>query len=1012
MAFRLTEGGRLIDRSETVSFSFNGAALEGHPGDTLASALLANDRVLMGRSFKYHRPRGAIASGAEEPNALMGIGQGARFEPNARATTTELAAGMHAISQNHWPSLERDIGAINAAVASVAPVFSAGFYYKTFMYPRAAWKHVYEPFIRQAAGLGRAPTEPDPDSYEHLHAFADVLVAGGGLAGLTAARAAAASGAKVLLAEQTAHLGGRALVETDIEIEGRPAADWAAEQEAALEAMENVVIRRRCMAAGLYDHGWSLLYERVAEDGAADGAPRHRLWKVRARQIVVATGAIERPLTFAMNDVPGVMLAGAVRDYIRLWGVCPGRRAVVFANNDDAYRTALALHDAGAEVAAVIDPRPEPGGPLPEAVTARGIALHPGHGIARVKGGKRVEGVEIGRITGTGQMGGSGGLVSCDLVAMSGGWSPVVHLYSHCGGKLAWDDAAAMFRPHPERGAPIGPDGQVNTRCAGTANGELMTGPALADAAEAGLAAAMAAGFAGAQASMPQVSEPGQGPLMAHWFTPARGKYIHGTKHWVDYQNDVTAGDVRVAAREGYESVEHTKRYTTLGMANDQGKTSNINGLALLADELGMPIPEVGTTTFRPPYTPISLGAIAGRERGALFKAIRKTAMHDWHAAHGADFEPVGDWFRPYCYLRAGEDRHAAVTREVQNTRRNVGMLDASTLGKIVVQGPDAPAFLDRIYTNMMSSLRVGRCRYGLMCNENGFLFDDGVVVRLSEDAYLLHTTSGGSDRVAAHLEEWLQTEWWDLRVHTLNVTDNWAQVAVAGPKAREVLRDAGIDIDLSAGALPFMGMAEGTLAGCPVRLFRITFSGELGFEVATPAVFGQRLWDAIGAAGAPHGIMPYGTEALHVMRAEKGFIMIGDETDGTVTPQDLGLHWAVSRKKADFIGKRAQERIDLTRPDRKQLVGLLTEDPKTVLPDGAHAVRELREAGRPMETIGHVSSTYFSPTLGHSIAMALIESGRERMGEVLKFPLEDGSVIRAEVVDPVFYDKEGARNV
>ena len=1012
MAFRLSEGGRLIDRAATVSFSFNGTAYTGYAGDTLASALLANDQVLMGRSFKYHRPRGAIASGSEEPNALMGIGQGARFVPNTRATTTELAPGMHAISQNHWPSLEHDIGAINAVVASLAPVFSAGFYYKTFMYPRAAWKHVYEPMIRQAAGLGRAPTAADPDTYEHLHAFADVLIVGGGPSGLMAARAAADSGAKVLLVEQSAHLGGRALSESDIEIAGQPAADWAAAQVAALESMDNVVIRRCCMAAGLYDHGWVLLYERVEEHSPANGAPRHRLWKLRTKQAVVATGAIERPLTFAMNDVPGVMLAGAVRDYIRLWGVCPGGRAVVFANNDDAYRTALALAETGAEVAAVLDPRAEPAGPLAEAVRARGIALYPGHGIAKVKGAKRVEGVEIGRITASGQMGGATTPISCDLVAMSGGWSPVVHLYSHCGGRLAWDEAGAMFRPAPERGAPIGPDGAVNTRCAGTANGALMTAPALADAAEAGLAAATAAGFTGAAAQIPDVSEPEQGALAPHWFTPARGKYAHGIKHFVDFQNDVTAVDVRAAAREGYESVEHTKRYTTLGMANDQGKTSNINGLALLADELGMPIPEVGTTTFRPPYTPIELGAIAGRERGALFKAIRKTAMHDWHAAHGADFEPVGDWFRPYCYLRTGEDRRAAVTREVQNTRKNVGMLDASTLGKIAVKGPDAPAFLDRIYTNMMSSLRVGRCRYGLMCNENGFLFDDGVVARVAEDEYLLHTTSGGSDRVAGHLEEWLQTEWWDLRVHTLNVTDNWAQIAVAGPRARDVLREAGIDIDLSAEALPFMSWREGTLAGCPVRIFRITFSGELGFEVATPAVFGQRLWDAIAEAGAAHGIMPYGTEALHVMRAEKGFIMIGDETDGTVTPQDLGLHWAVSKKKDDFIGKRAQARSDLARPDRKQLVGLLTQTASTVLPDGAHAVRELREKGKPMETIGHVTSSYLSPTLGRSIAMALIERGRERMGEVLKFPLEDGSVIRAEVVEPAFYDKEGARNV
>jgi len=1013
MAFRLNSGGRLIDRSAAVTFSFNGAALTGFAGDTLASALLANDRVLVGRSFKYHRPRGVIASGAEEPNALMGVGQGARFEPNQRATTTDLTEGMHAISQNHWPSLEHDIGAINAAVASLAPVFSAGFYYKTFMYPRAAWKHVYEPVIRRAAGLGKAPTEADPDSYEHMHAFCDVLVIGAGPAGLMAARAAAASGARVWLVEQTAHLGGRALVEEDVEIDGKPAADWAAAQEAALAEMDNVVIRRRCMASGLYDHGWALLYERVADHAGPADAPRHRLWKMRARQIVVATGAIERPLTFAMNDVPGVMLAGAVRDYIRLWGVCPGRRAVVFANNDDAYRTALALHEAGAEVAAVVDPRAEAAGPLPDAARARRIPVHAGHGLAKVKGAKRVEGVEIGRITASGQMGGAGSTLSCDLVAMSGGWSPVVHLYSHAGGKLAWDEAGAMFRPHPERGAPIGPDGAINTRCAGAANGEMMTAPALADAAEAGLAAAVAAGFTGAAAELPGVVEPEQGPLGPHWFTPSRGKYVHGTKHWVDYQNDVTAADVRVAAREGYESVEHTKRYTTLGMATDQGKTSNINGLALLADELGLPIPEVGTTTFRPPYTPISFGAIGGRERGPLFKAIRKTPMHDHHAANGADFEPVGDWFRPYCYRREAEDRQTAVTREVLNTRANVGMLDASTLGKIAVKGPDAPAFLDRIYTNMMSSLAIGRCRYGLMCTENGFLFDDGVVVRLAEDEYLLHTTSGGSDRVAGHLEEWLQTEWWDLRVHSLNVTDNWAQIAVAGPKAREVLGAiAAHDLDLSAGALPFMSMAEGTMAGCPVRVFRITFSGELGFEVATPAVFGQALWDAIAKAGAPHEIMPYGTEALHIMRAEKGFIMIGDETDGTVTPQDLGLSWAVSKKKADFIGKRAQARIDLTRPDRKQLVGLMTEDPVRVLPDGAHAVAELREKGKPMRTIGHVTSTYFSPTLGRSIAMGLIARGRERMGEVLKFPLEDGSAIRAEVVDPVFYDKEGARNV
>jgi sarcosine oxidase subunit alpha len=1011
MAHRLNSGGALLDRSRPITFSFNGETLQGFEGDTLASALLASDKVMVGRSYKYHRPRGILASGAEEPNALMGIGEGPRFEPNQRATTTELYHGLVAQSQNHWPSLDFDIGGINNRVAALAPVFSAGFYYKTFMFPRAAWKHVYEPVIRNAAGLGKKPTEPDPDTYEHFHTFCDVLVVGGGLAGLAAARAAAEAGARVLLAEQSAHWGGRANTETDIEVDGRPAADWAAAQVEALAGMENVTLRRRAMASGLYDHGYALVYERVSDHRPGQpGAPRHRLWRVRAKRIIVATGALERPLAFANNDIPGVMLASAVRDYIRLWGVLPGQRAVVYANNDDAYRTAIALHEAGAKVAAVLDVRTGATGPLPEQVRALQIPVREGHGIARVTGAKRATGVEIGRITGTGQMGGRAEKIACDVVAMSGGWSPVVHLYSHCGGKLVWDDETIMFRPAPERGAPTGPDGAVNTLCAGSSNGHLGTAETLADAVAVGQAAARDCGRKVSDSAAPAASEPATAPIAAHWFTPSRGKYAHGAKHFVDFQNDVTAADVRLAAREGYESVEHTKRYTTLGMATDQGKTSNINGLALLADELGAEIPAVGTTTFRPPYTPISFGAITGLAKGPLFKAIRKSPLHEWNAANGADFEPVGDWQRPYCYRRAGEDRHAAVIREILNARRQVGLLDASTLGKIAVRGPDAGQFLDLIYTNVMSSLKPGKCRYGLMCNENGFLFDDGVVVCTAENEYLLHTTSGGSDRVHGHLEEWLQTEWWDLKVYTVNVTDQWAQIAVAGPNARAVLEAAGTDIDVSAEALPFLNYAEGRIAGCPARLYRISFSGELSYEIATPANHGRVLWDALMAAGAPHGIMPYGTEALHVMRAEKGFIMIGDETDGTVIPQDLGLGWAVSKKKDDFLGKRAHERADLTRPSRKQLVGLATEEPKEVLPDGAHAVAEVKPDGQKMRTIGHVTSSYFSPALDRSIAMALIEGGAGRMGETLSFPLEGGKVMKATVVDPVFYDKEGAR--
>ncbi|MEM1159989.1 MAG: sarcosine oxidase subunit alpha family protein [Pseudomonadota bacterium] len=985
MSHRLSSGGLLIDREQPIQFTFNGKSFDGFEGDTVASALLANDQTLVGRSFKYHRPRGILASGAEEPNALLGIGEGGRFEPNQRATTTELHAGMVTTSQNHWPSLERDIGALNAWVADKLPVFSAGFYYKTFLFPRVAWKHLYEPIIRKAAGLGQAPTEPDPDTYEHFHVHVDLLVVGGGIAGLKAAREAADAGKQVLLVEQTAHLGGRSMVDGG-KIDWMAAADWVTAQMADFAAMPNLTVRTRAMASGLYDHGYAMVYERVSDHRPGQpGAPRHRLWRVRAKDIVIATGAIERPLTFAGNDMPGVMLASAVRDYIGLWGVMPGKRVVVCANNDDAYRTALAMADAGGKVEAVLDVRAEANGALPDAVRARGIQVRPGHGIVRAKGGLKVDEVEIGKLSGDG-ISNRGEHMFCDLVAVSGGWSPVVHLWSHCGGKLTWQEDGAYFRPDPDR-PPLGADGGAMARAVGAANGDLRLGEIMGDT---------------------PVEAHEEAPLEPHWFTPSMGKYAHGTKHFVDFQNDVTAADVRLAAREGYESVEHTKRYTTLGMATDQGKTSNINGLALLAEELGAEIPEVGTTTFRPPYTPISMGAIAGSAKGPLFKAVRQTPMHGWSDANGADWEPVGDWYRPFCYRRSYEDRHAAVTREVLNARQNVGMLDASTLGKIVVKGPDAGNFLDLIYTNMMSNLKVGRCRYGLMCTENGFLFDDGVVVRTGEDEFLCHTTSGGSDRVHAHMEEWLQTEWWDMKVWAANVTDQWAQIAVAGPNARKVLEDAGTDVDLDKGSVKFMDYVEGTLAGVPARIFRISFSGELSYEIATPARHGLKLWEALAKAGEAHGIMPYGTEALHIMRAEKGFIMIGDETDGTVIPQDLDLGWAVSKKKTDFLGKRAQQRTDLTRRGRKQLVGLMTEDPATVLPDGAHAVKRLREQVQ-MQTIGHVTSTYFSPTLGHSIAMGLVEDGLSRKGEWLDFPNGD-EVIRAQIVDPVFYDPKGEK--
>ena len=1008
MPHRLNDGGRLIDRSKTVSYQFNGKTMTGFAGDTLASALLAGGQSLMGRSFKYHRPRGVVAAGVEEPNALMTVGAGNRAEPNQRATVQELYDGLTAKTQNHWPSLNFDIGAVNAAVASVAPVFSAGFYYKTFMFPRVAWKHVFEPVIRQSAGLGPAPKEADPDTYEHYYHYTDILVVGGGMAGLAAARAAGEAGAKVLLVEQAPQLGGRLLTETDTQIDGADGADWVAAEAAALADMPNVTVRTRTQAAGLYDHGYALLDERCGDHVAAPDGPRHRLWRVRAKRIVVAAGAIERPLAFANNDLPGVMLAGAVRDYIALWGVAPGREIVVFANNDDAYRTAIAAYQVGLKVAAVIDSRPEAGGELPDAVRGFGVPVHTGAVIAKAEGGKAVEAIKIGVKTPEGRIGGALTKIKCDCVAMSGGWSPVVHLWSHCGGKLRWDDMRAMFRPAPDRGAPTGDDGEANTACAGAANGFLSTSDGLKDAVEAGREAAKALGVKiGRKPAAAKVTEPAMAPIRPMWFAPSVGKYAHGTKHFLDYQNDVTAADVELAAREGYESVEHTKRYTTLGMATDQGKLSNINGLAILANSLNAPIPEVGTTTFRPPYTPLPIGSIVGRDMGDLFKPVRKSPIYDWSDANGADWEPVGDWRRPFCYRQGEEDRHTAVTREVKAVREKVGMLDASTLGKMIVKGPDAGRFLDLMYTNMMSTLKIGRCRYGLMCNENGFLFDDGVVARTGEDEFLCHTTSGGADRVHAWMEEWLQTEWFDMKVYVANATEQFAQVAVVGPKAREVIASL-TEMDVSDEALPFMAFADGEMAGVPVRIYRISFSGELSYEIATPAHHGQHLWDAIRDAGKGNGITPYGTEALHIMRAEKGFIMIGDETDGTITPQDLGLGWAVSKKKEDFIGKRAQARSHLTDPKRERLVGLATEDPKRVLPDGAYAVKD-PTAATP-EIIGRVTSTYFSPTLDRSIAMALVIDGPERMGDVIAFPVEGGDVIRAKIVSPVFYDPEGEK--
>ncbi len=957
MSTRLAKGGRLIDRSAAAEFTFNGRRMRGYQGDTLASALLANDQMLVGRSFKYHRPRGIVAAGPEEPNALVNLGSGARLEPNQRATVTELFDGLEATSQNHWPSLEFDVGVVNNTLARFLP---GGFYYKTFIHPRAFWKHVFEPVIRQSAGLGRAPKDRDADRYEQAYAHCDVLIVGGGIAGLQAALDAAHAGKRVWLIEQTPFWGGRAPVDHGTDIEP---------MVAELAAMDNVTLRLRCKAAGVYDHGYVLADERVADHTPGDGRPKQRLWRIRAGQIIAATGAIERPLSFAGNDIPGVMLASAVRDYVVNHAVSPGDRTVVVTNNDDAYRTAIALHEAGLAVPVVLDARLSVTGDLPAKARALGIRVEVGKAVARVKGGKRVMAVQVCMQAGEGAFIEE---IACDAVAMSGGWSPVVHLYSHCGGKLIWDDNHAMFRPDPAK-PPVNHDGSAMVTCVGAANGDLE-----------------------------------DTRIEPVWAMPQGAGIKLRSKMWLDYQNDVKVSDVQLAAREGYESVEHTKRYTTLGMATDQGKLSNINGLAILSQALNEDIPQVGTTTFRPPYTPVTLGTLAGEARGEIFQPLRKTPMHAAHEAAGAYFEPVGLWRRPYCFPREGEDHATAVAREVLNTRNNLGLLDASTLGKIIVKGPDAGRFLDMLYTGVMSTLPVGKCRYGLMCNEQGFLSDDGVVARISEDTWLCHTTSGGADRIHGWMEDWLQCEWWDWQVYTANVTEQYAQVAVVGPHARKLLETLG-GMDVSAEALPFMGFADGTLGGFPVRAYRISFSGELSYEIAVPASHGAAFWDVLMREGAAFGAMPYGTEALHIMRAEKGFIMIGDETDGTVIPQDLGLGWAISKKKSDYLGKRGQERNYLASADRWRLVGLETLD-GSVIPDGAYVVAEGVNANGQRNTQGRVTSTYYSPTLKRGIAMGLLHRGPERMGETVHFNTVAGGTVAARIVDAVFYDKEGAK--
>ena len=970
--FRNGAGGR-IDRTVPLSFTFDGKNYQGFQGDTLASALLANGVRVVGRSFKYHRPRGILGAGFEEPNALVQLGDGARTEPNTQATRVELFDGLTATSQNRWPSLQFDISAINGLFHRLLP---AGFYYKTFMAPANLWM-TYEKIIRRAAGMGRAPTQMDPDIYARRFAHCNVLVIGGGPAGVSAALAAGQSGARVILAEDNPQLSV---------------------SETELADMDNVTVLTRTMAAAYYDHNTLILSERIADHKPAP-APfetRQRMWKVRAQQVVLATGALERPLVFPNNDRPGVMLASAAQCYAADFAVRAGNQAVVFTNNDSAYGAARDMKAAGIDIAAIIDTRPKISDSTRELATNTEVLT--GHAIIDVASGRdgATRGVTLKAIhPDTGAPKGCPIDIACDVVAMSGGWNPTIHLFSQSKGKIKYDGARAAFVP-----------GQSfqQERSIGAANGTFDHEACIIEGHNAGAAAARDVGFDAPDArTAPSGIPPAAQPL---WSAPT------GAKRFVDFQNDVTADDIGLAYREGYQSVEHLKRYTTLGMGTDQGRTSNVNGLAIMADHRRLDIPEVGTTTFRPPFSPITLGGIAGWHTGQNFEATRQSAMSTWHEAQGATFSNAGLWRRPEYYPRTGMTPAEAVHHEARHVREKVGVVDVSTLGKIDVQGCDALEFLSRVYINNLAKLPVGKCRYGVMLREDGFVFDDGTITRLAEMRFLVTTTTTHAGPVMTHLEYLAQVQWPELDVHLLSVSEDWAGIAIAGPDSRTLLSQLFQDVDFANEAFPFMGYRETNAGGVPVRLFRISFSGEHAYELNVPADYGLNFWTALLETGADLDVIPYGTEAMNILRIEKGHVT-GAELNGRVTADDLGFAGMMSKLKP-FVGQVLARRDALTAKGRRQLVGLVPADGKTPIPAGAQILAD-PDAPPPEFTpaaiLGEVTSNCYSPALGHPIGLGLVEDGSDRHGDALyaHSPITSETVA-ITLTNPVFVDPAGGR--
>ena len=967
--------GGLVDRSKQLSFTFNNKSMTGYEGDTLASALLANGQRLVGRSFKYHRPRGIFSAGSEEPNAMVHLRRGAAQEPNTRATVAELFNGLEATSQNHRGSLEFDLMSVTDLAS---PFLSAGFYYKTFMWPKKFWEKLYEPAIRASAGLGRLSMQEDPDRYDKGFLHCDMLIIGAGPAGLMAALTAGRAGARVILADEDHLMGGRLNAET-LSVDDQEGSAWAAAAAAELDAMPNVRLMTRTSVYGAYDHGVYGALERMTDHvPTSGGKPRQVLWRIYAKRAILTAGATERSIAFPMNDRPGVMLAGSVRTYVNRYGVAPGKKVAVFTNNDDGWRTATDLHAAGVSIAAVIDSREiTPLAAIPGALILMGASVASTSGYLGLKSIATSSGVKI----------------ETDCLAVSGGWSPNVHLTCHQRGRPTWRDDIAAFVP--------GGDLPIGMHVAGAGNGSLALAPSLKEGANVSASVASDLGFA-ATAAFPSAEDQST-DITPFWHVEGKGRA------WIDLQNDVTVKDVKQSQAEGFRSVEHLKRYTTLGMATDQGKTSNVLGLAIMAEATGKSIPETGTTIFRPPYSPVPIGALAGRARGKDFRPFRLTPSHKWAETHGADFVEAGAWLRAQWFRKGSEKGwRDSVDREVEATRGSVGICDVTTLGKIDIQGRDAAAFLNKVYANGFAKLAVGKVRYGLMMREDGIVMDDGTTARLGENHFIMTTTTANAGPVFRHMEFARQCLWPGMDVHLISTTDGWAQFAVAGPNARNLLSKI-VDMDISNEAFPFMACAETTVCGgTPARLFRISFSGELAFEIAVPARYGDAMMTKLMEAGEEFDATPYGTEALGVMRIEKGHAA-GNELTGQTTANNLGLGKMVSKKK-DSIGNRLSERPEMNREDDLRLVGFKPVDTSKPLAAGAHFVDNGKEAVTKND-LGWMTSVAYSPELGHSIGLGFLKKGDQRKGDKLRaVDLLRGGEVEVEVVSPHMIDPEGER--